>query len=78
MQEYIKAEFSHDRIKNQNPSSPLNVELVQKDKECVRDFRMKSSLFWDVIRSLLVFNYRHFGTTYRSNLQRPSSPRRIS
>jgi hypothetical protein len=33
-----------------------------------------SSLFRDVIQSRLVTGYRHFGTTYRSHLQRSGSP----
>lgn len=54
------------------------MELLQQDKERVSDFRMKSYLFWDIIGSRVVFSYRHFGATDRSNLQWSSSPRRIS
>jgi len=39
---------------------------------------MKFSLFWDVTQRRLVVYYRRFGTTYRSNLQVPSNPSRLS
>jgi hypothetical protein len=39
---------------------------------------MSSSLFWAVTQKQLVVGYRRFGTTYRSHLQWPSSPRRTS
>jgi hypothetical protein len=35
---------------------------------------MRPPLFWDFTQHRLVFSYRRFGTTYRSNLQR-SSPK---
>jgi len=39
---------------------------------------MKFSLFWDVIQHRLVVSFWRFGTTYRSQLQASSSPRRIT
>jgi len=36
----------------------------------------RSSLFWDVAQSGLVFMYRRFGSTHIPHFQRPSSPRR--
>jgi hypothetical protein len=35
--------------------------------------QMKSLLIWDVTPCRLVVSYKHFGTTYRSYLQGPSS-----
>jgi hypothetical protein len=37
---------------------------------------MISALFWDIIQRWVVFLYRRFGTSYRSDLQGSRSPRR--
>jgi len=43
----------------------LNYERFQASSA----LKMRSALFWDVMRCRLVISYRHFGTTYRSRLK---------
>jgi len=37
---------------------------------------MRSSVFWGVTQCRFIVNYRRFGTTYQSQLQVSSSPKR--
>jgi len=39
---------------------------------------MRSALFWDLTKRRIVVSYRWYGTTYRSQLQGSSIPRKMS